>query len=79
MFQTNPWFGIGFVKFKIYLSGTSKCSLKTIVVFILIFICIYLFFQLLNLLRNKHLLGYIFKTIILRALLSLKNMWCLPK
>ena len=34
MFQTNLWFGIGFVKFKIYLSGTSKCSLKTIVVFI---------------------------------------------
>ena len=32
-----------------------------------------------SLLRNKHLLRYVFKTPIFIAPLSLKNMWCLLK
>ena len=35
--------------------------------------------HLLSLLKNKHFLGYIFKTPILRTHFSLKNMWCLLK
>ena len=54
-----------------------KISLKVNVLGFIFSNILGLHFQ--NLLRNKHLLGYSFKKIILKALLSLKNMWCLPK